>query len=311
MRPLSPSTSAKLFAIGFTIGPLVDSLHNQCLLQYKILPISIPYPTPPPPSALTDVILAAPTATATATAISQDPSFLFCSSWTVPPLLGIAYVVLGGILPRLLESLGLLLQSRVLTTTRKTNNNNNNDVSSSMISPQFQSSDTSSKISTESTLRQKAWIAVASTALIIKLSEFLETHPQFMTYPGWDGTSSSVSEMHFVIMLLAALTQWAWLDQTMIGLLAASITMVGGPLSELPFVAYGIWDYVPAASDYLPLSHVPSWLDGVAATTLGEGYRDLALSSITGPCYFAVTMDAIALGRWFDSGSESDNNKNQ
>lgn len=307
MRPLSPSTSAKLFATGFTIGPLVDSLHNQCLLQYKILPIAIPWPTPPPPpSALTDVILAAPTATA----ISQDPSFLFCSSWTVPPLLGIAYVVLGGILPRLLESLGLVLQSRVLTT-RKTSNNND-DVSSSMIAPQFQSSDTSSsKISTESRLRQKAWIAVATTALIIKLSEFLETHPHFMTYPGLDGATSSTSEIHFVIMLLAALTQWAWLDQTMVGLLAASITMVGGPLSELPFVAYGIWDYLPAASDYLPLSQWPSWLDSVATATLGEGYRDLALSSITGPCYFAVTMDAIALGRWFDSGSDSDKNKNE
>jgi hypothetical protein len=39
---------------------------------------------------------------------------------------------------------------------------------------------------------------------------------------------------------------------------------------------------------------------------LGDNYQDLALSSITGPCYFAVTMDAIALGRWFDLPSMND-----
>ena len=112
------------------------------------------------------------------------------------------------------------------------------------------------------------------------------------------------SEGNFLVLLLAALTQWAWLDRTLVGLLAASITMVGGPLSELPFVAYRVWEYLPTAADYFPLAHVqlPSWLDAVAKTSWGEGYpQRLALSSITGPCYFAVTMDAIALGRWFDS----------
>jgi hypothetical protein len=32
-------------------------------------------------------------------------SLSFCLSWTVPPLLGIAYVVLGGLLPRNFEAL--------------------------------------------------------------------------------------------------------------------------------------------------------------------------------------------------------------
>ena len=36
---------------------------------------------------------------------------------------------------------------------------------------------------------------------------------------------------------------------------------------------------------------------------LGENYSELALSSITGPCYLAVTNDSIALGRWFDAQS--------
>jgi hypothetical protein len=86
---------------------------------------------------------------------------------------------------------------------------------------------------------------------------------------------------------------------------------VVGPLSELPFVAHGFWHYLPQASDYLPLANVPQNVGDVftwLALLVGDNYRDLALSSITGPCYFAVTMDAIALGRWFDS-LDNDNDR--
>ena len=136
-----------------------------------------------------------------------------------------------------------------------------------------------------STLRNKAFLAVTSTALIIKLSEYLETSPILTS-----------SETNLSIMIAAAVAQWALLDRTLPALLAAIIVSIGGPLSELPFVAGGYWEYIDSARDYFPLQG----LDWGALRLLGDDYRDLALSSITGPCYFAVTMDAIALGRWFD-----------
>lgn len=232
MRPaLSLQTSAKLFATGATVGPLVDSLHNQCLLQYGVLPIRIPN-------------------------YFSDGNLL-ASSWTVPPLLGVAYVVLGGILPRVFE---------------------------------FWSGENNS--SSSSQLKQRAIWAVGTTALIIKLSEFLET------------THTLTPTQNVLLLLLAALGQWKLLDGSPSALAAASITAIGGPLSELPFVGHGIWIYLDAARDYFPLANwsysndVWTWLFGVS------NYQDIGLSSITGPCYFAVTMDAIALGRWFDSMEE-------
>ena len=68
----------------------------------------------------------------------------------------------------------------------------------------------------------------------------------------------------------------------------AAVAAVGGPICELPIMAAGCWHYLPSAADYYPLE------------ALGMGAASWAgLSSITGPCYWAVTMDAIALGRWF------------
>eukprot|EP00568_Trieres_chinensis_P008852 CAMPEP_0183307430 /NCGR_PEP_ID=MMETSP0160_2-20130417/17328_1 /TAXON_ID=2839 ORGANISM="Odontella Sinensis, Strain Grunow 1884" /NCGR_SAMPLE_ID=MMETSP0160_2 /ASSEMBLY_ACC=CAM_ASM_000250 /LENGTH=260 /DNA_ID=CAMNT_0025471013 /DNA_START=35 /DNA_END=817 /DNA_ORIENTATION=- len=242
------STSLKLFATGATVGPLVDSIHNQCLLQYDLAPISIPSP------------------------IESHAPYLLCTSWLIPPLLGIAYVVLGGVLPRLFQSvLGAVPISDKRGSVGKVGE------------------------ATAETLRMKGLVAVSTTALIIKLSDYLQTHPGEAFGGG--------AEANVAVMALAALSQWALLDRTPAALLAASITAVGGPLSELPFVAHGCWHYISAAADYLPLAG--SSLDGAGETlvrwALGDEYRNLALSSITGPCYFAVTMDAIALGRWFDS----------
>lgn len=271
MRTLSylprPASLSKLFITGATLGPLVDSLHNQCLLRYNIAPIAIS-------SSISDPF---PTGTAfSAIFSSADP--LLCTSWLIPPLLGIAYVVLGGILPRIIQN---ALVSPLLQEERPDGG-------------MMLSSDASLN---EKYLRNKAFIAVITTALIIKLSEQLQTHA--ITFP--DGTMPD-SEQSFTIMLVAALGQWLVLDKTPAALIAAAITSIGGPLSELPFVAAGAWEYIPSAADYLPLSSLPvnGPLDGLATTVLGDGYRNLALSSITGPCYFAVTMDSIALGRWFD-----------
>jgi hypothetical protein len=84
---------------------------------------------------------------------------------------------------------------------------------------------------------------------------------------------------------------------------AALLTSVGGPLCELPFVASGCWHYIPSAADYYPLRGLVEFLVPYYHDIDTYGLSNLALSSITGPCYFAVTTDAIALGRWFDDQS--------
>ena len=257
MRVLpSPSTSAKLFATGFTVGPIVDSLHNQCLLEYDLSPIALAWPE-------------------TLAADQTYYEYFFCSSWTVPPLLGVAYVVLGGILPRLFQA-GI-----------------------NIIGDANESRDPA-KVTACAELRTKAVVAVLTTAMIIKLSEFLQTHQYALdAFP-----VQNVSDANLVVMFAAALLQWVLLDTTLAALLAASVTSIGGPLSELPFVANGFWHYLPQAGDYLPFAHISKQVGDALIWLVGDDYRDLALSSITGPCYFAVTMDAIALGRWFESSSD-------
>ena len=117
-------------------------------------------------------------------------------------------------------------------------------------------------------LRLRALSAVAATCGIIKLSEIL---------------LESGAPNALPILALVALVEWAALDGTWASLVLGVAAAIGGPLGELPFIALGCWHYIPEAADYYPF---------------GTG---LALSSLTGPCYFAVTTDAIALGRWFDS----------
>jgi len=79
----SPRTTGQLFVTGATIGPIVDSLHNQVLLEYHKAPITLDWPSSSSSFGL----------------FLGHHSHLFCSSWFVPPLLGVAYVVLGGVLP--------------------------------------------------------------------------------------------------------------------------------------------------------------------------------------------------------------------
>ncbi|KAL7466556.1 hypothetical protein ACHAXS_006852 [Conticribra weissflogii] len=264
-KPFLPPfrTAAGLFITGSTIGPMVDSLHNQCLLQYDIAPISI---GPPNWEA--------------AQSLASSARPIFCSSWAVPPLLGIAYVILGYILPRIFEIFG-----------------------DKFVSNRVGYDDENMPGAEDSNGRRNfAILAVTSTALIIKLSEYLETHNNLVL-------NSSVltldTSTKLAIMTAADVLQWIALDQTPVALAAATITAYGGPVSELPFVANGFWHYIPEAANYLPLKseffQSGSFPDILAISLLGSDYQDLALSSITGPCYFAVTMDAIALGRYFYS----------
>lgn len=285
MRTLSASTGAKLFATGFTVGPIVDSLHNQCLLRYDVLPISLELPAALQQNqqVLGDIA-----------SISDGYPYFFCSSWIVPPLLGFAYVVLGGLLPRILETIQESFKKR------------DREEISTTVSPGMKASLLASSPSSSSSqqLRIRAILAVTTTAMIIKLSEFLETHP------GIFGTSSEPVSVPVLLMILACVSQWALLDGSLGAFFLATVTAIGGPLAELPFVGHGAWTYIESAADYFPLQNFAiaesnNLLSQISQALFGtSNYQDLALSSITGPCYFAVAMDAIALGRWFDT-SES------
>jgi hypothetical protein len=233
----SLSTSSRLFGTGAIVGPLVDGLHNQCLLEYHKAPVTVAYDSVP---------------------------YLFCTSLWVPPLLGVAYVVLGGILPHLLTG--------IMPVT---------------INDRFKTTQYPSPVSTERilVLRNKALWAVLTTALIIKLSEILETQSFFAT------------NTNVILLLCCAVLQWVCLDGTLVAFVLALITSIGGPLSELPFVAADVWHYT--SPDQFPL---------LSFHFLPDDLRQLGLNRITGPCYFAVTMDAIALGRWYDALCETETN---
>jgi len=206
---------AGLSIFGATAGPVVDAVHNQVLLIYDILPVNI---------------------------------LAIKSSLLVPPLLAVAYSLLGWVLPRLLEK--VLGPGGISTPIN--------------IPP-----------------RRRAGIAVASTVAIIKASELLTLSPLPAT--------TSVA-----ILTACCACQWAALDGAWASLVLACAAAIGGPLAELPIIGAGCWHYL--SPDYFPLSGPP--FDLGAGTWAG-------LSSITGPCYFAVTTDAIALGRWLGDGIRS------
>ena len=217
-HPVTRRSLAGLAAFGSTAGPLVDSVHNQCLLKYDVLPIEIP-----------------------------------CGIWNaqtsllIPPLLALTYALLGAVLPAACEF--VVGSGRTL------------EPPAGSLSP-----------------RARAALAVASTIGIIKLSELL--------------TLSALPALGSLALLLACcLLQWAVLDGALASLLLAIVVAIGGPLAEIPFMQLGCWHYI--SPDYFPLA---SWLgDGIGG-----------LSSLTGPCYFAVTTDAIALGRWLGSDAQGE-----
>ena len=224
-RSISPRQVAGLAAFGATAGPLVDAVHNQALLTYKIMPVSI-----------------AP--------LNAETSLL------IPPLLGVAYVLLGSVLPAVSER---LVGSGCLTRNHARHSESDN---------------TSARGKT-------AAVAVLSTIAIIKASELLVL-------------SSLPVGACLALLLAACCCQWIALDGSFASLALALTAAVGGPLAELPLMALGCWSY--NAPDYFPL--VPFLGDdfgpfGAAGSTWA------GLNLITAPCYFAVTTDAIALGRWF------------
>jgi len=224
----------------------------------------------------------------------------------VPPLLGIAYVILGGFLPRVVESVLLRLQSQNKGNSSATITPDIIGTSSSLSPSSYSSS------SQQQELKNRAFCAVSTTAIIIKLSEYLETHHDISFVEDTALLSylniHTHSEFALLLMIMAAIFQWVVLDGSVIALLVATFTAIGGPLAELPFIGHGVWTYLDEAANYFPLQNINNndlsflQLQQLPQIIFGtSNYRDLAISTITGPCYFAVAMDAIALGRWFDS----------
>jgi len=209
----SPRSLWRLAGVGAIVGPAVDAVHNQALLSYDVLPISV------------------------------DLGFSVAkTSLLIPPLLALAYAVLGGLLPPLAMAL----------------------------------------VGGSSPLRgapgPTAALAVSSTVAIIKLSELL----QLAELP---------PPAALFLLAVPCVMQWRLLDGSRASLALALLAAVGGPLAELPLMKLGTWHYL--VPDYWPLA---AWSLGP-----GSGNEWAGLSAITGPCYFAVTTDAIALGRWFGS----------
>lgn len=264
----SPPSTIKLFITGATVGPIVDSLHNQSLLQYDRAPINLFQLSSPSPQTISSGDLSS--SLSSVVEVSSD-HYIFCSSWYIPLLLGVAYVVLGDLLPNFIS---MIIKKSLIVGDNHIEKKDNDSIEN------------------QTTLRNKALLAVTTTAFIIKLSDYLQMHP-------YNAISNGHND-NVVIMTMAALTQWVLLDGTLASFITALFVSIGGPLSELPFVANGFWHYIPNAADYIPFQTTLKFLNNLG----GDGwilkdYNDLALSSITGPCYFAVTMDAIALGRWF------------
>lgn len=206
---MKPSSLGRLAATGGTIGPLVDAIHNQALLEYDLYPVTL---------------------------IDAKTSLL------IPPLLGITYVVLGGILPPLSQKI-------------------------------FGESQRDNSLLSFLDTRSKALAAVLSTCAIIRLSLYVGLGP----------------------LALAAFAQWLLLDASRASFFLALLVSIGGPIAEIPFEALGCWHYLQP--DYFPL-------DGLVASLSPEERLATGISSITGPCYFAVTTDAIALGRYFDNETD-------
>ena len=57
---LRPGVLLRLGGFGATAGPLVDAVHNQALLRYDVLPVSLPLPLPIAHSSLALVLLLRP-----------------------------------------------------------------------------------------------------------------------------------------------------------------------------------------------------------------------------------------------------------
>ena len=116
-------------------------------------------------------------------------------------------------------------------------------------------------------------------------------------------------ENAFPLLAAAALAQWLVLDGSWAALGLGLLVGVAGPLAEIPFMELGLW--YSSCVELVASTPRPRRVPECAAQRrhyLAPDYYPFGadapgLSSLTGPCYFAVTQDAAALGRLFDDSS--------
>jgi hypothetical protein len=156
---------ASLFLTGATVGPIIDTLHNQCLLEYTVLPIHAHFS-----------LLSFPTSDASPLIIGSANS-----SWLIPPLLGVSYVILGAFLPRWIEAASSLQPKHQAANKRRSN----------------------------LSLKDTAILAVLSTATIVRLSEYLQT-----TYN--TSMNDDYAVYNLMVMFILALVQWLVLGKRII-----------------------------------------------------------------------------------------------
>lgn len=128
----------------------------------------------------------------------------------------------------------------------------------------------------------RAGAAVASTFGIVKISEIVKTAPII----GQGGAlGNGFPPLQVFVLAVLCLIQWLVLDASYASLVEGFVVAFLGPLCELPFQAIGAWNYMAPPRSFQPFADV-DWA---------------RISFVTLPCYFAVTTDAIQLGKLFAS----------
>ena len=256
-------TAIKLMATGASVGTVVDSLHNQILLEYHVAPVQIMSPMTQSTAQLSTSISMS-TAASPLTSHASNSGIWLATSWTVPPLLAVAYLLLGAVLPRIIQkvitsvvvagndsSSESTTTARAATTTATTTTatkittllRNENDDNTTA----HESSQSLSPSPSIQDLRHRALWAVATTAMIVKLSDSLERHPGFTLPPSvFDHCTTIVNPpptplssvtawldvQHLIVLFGAAVLQWWALDRTPVAFVLATIAAYGGPLGK-------------------------------------------------------------------------------
>jgi hypothetical protein len=327
--PSLPSSSSMyeivtLFQYGAIIGPMVDSLHNQSLLRYSFLPIHL------------GQSICSSTTTSNIifeTFLCRQHEYILSSSWIIPPLLGVTYVVLGHYMPQVIDTILLLFGSLLSSsspTKKKENqsddigllfdydddkknrnaNKPDNDVAIDLVQQQRTNGEGKDNNRATTTIRYQmnqfqTIGAILTTVMIILLSDYFIMN----TSQSYTTSSRMGLDSKLFLLSIAVFFQWILLDQTLSCLLIGLFAAYFGPLCEIPFIGVGCWSYLDQVIDYIPFQHlfhslsVTTIMNDSSSTSSSSSsssdWQNIGLAHITGPCYFAVTLDAIALNRYF------------
>eukprot|EP00977_Amphora_coffeiformis_P012918 scaffold3287_cov181-Amphora_coffeaeformis.AAC.7 len=250
-------TAVKLMLTGASVGTVVDSLHNQILLEYHVAPIRVVAPSS---FASSEAGTVSGIVSPLSLSLHDGSGVWLASSWIVPPLLAVAYLLLGAVLPRIVQkiisSVSNVKTENLSPANGKDDKNNNNNTkirldtrgvaADTTITTTAMKDDGANNLSSSSSslnfLRDRALWAVTTTAMIVKLSDVLERHPEFTlplpefvpitTTTTTTTTLAWLDVQHLIILFAAAILQWWTLDRTVPAFVLAALAAYGGPLGE-------------------------------------------------------------------------------